>query len=73
MKTTADLIDFSSLFDSIKVYEMLMGLELGGIRHDDASVCIDWTYPDGSWAGTTSCDLPVESVIAKLDRLGTQH
>ena len=42
------------------------GLTMGGIRRDEHSLWIDWQYPDGTWAGTSSYDQPLQQVIEKL-------
>src|SRR5260221_5520755 len=42
------------------------GLTTGSIRRDENSLWIDWLYPDGAWAGTSSYDQPLHQVIEKL-------
>lgn len=63
-----DYVEHVKFVSLIAVYERCTGLTLQSIRQDAHSIHIDWAYDDGSWAGTTCCDAPLNKAIEKLDR-----
>jgi hypothetical protein len=68
MNKNLDPIELGSFLETLKVYEMTSGYLHNKIRLDHGSLWIDWIYPDASWAGSTSFDLPLVSVMEKLER-----
>ncbi len=59
------VITFNTL---LRTYETLTGLTNQCLTHDANSMWIEWAYPDGTWAGTTSYERPLEQINGKLAR-----
>ncbi len=61
--------EFSLMIETlIQTYEALTGLTVQRMSRDASSQWIDWAYPDGTWAGTTSYERPRSKMIEKLER-----
>ncbi len=58
--------EWVTLFHQIRVYERVTGLTALKIEPDETCVRVEWAYPDESWAGTNTYDMPFEQVIQKL-------
>ncbi len=61
-----DELELAIVRMSAQEYGDATGLTMGSIRRDENSLWIDWLYPDGAWAGTSSFDQPLHQVIEKL-------
>jgi hypothetical protein len=61
--------EFSLVLETlIQTYEALTGLTAQRMSRDAHSRWIEWAYPDGIWAGTTSYDRPMSKMVEKLER-----
>ena len=60
-------LEMSGFLYLIKTYEMLTGLVQSRIRQDECSLQIEWTYPDGTWAGVSTYDLPIQQAVERLE------
>ena len=60
--------EYVTLLNVVKTYEALTGLCLDSLRSDETTLWIDWLYADGSWAGTSSYDLPLACTLEKIEQ-----
>ncbi len=60
--------EMAALTEAISTYEQITGLIAHTITYDEATLQIQWAYPDNVWAGTTAYDQPISLVLRKLSR-----
>jgi hypothetical protein len=63
-----DNFELAAMISVIRSCERIMGLSAQQIGHDSDGLFIHWAYPDGEWAGTTCCEMPLSRTIEKLQR-----
>ena len=63
-----DNFELAAVVSVIRSYEHVTGLSAQEIGHDSDGIVINWAYPDGIWAGTTCCELPLARTLEKLQR-----
>jgi hypothetical protein len=68
MASNFDPIELGTFIETLRAYEFVSGLVEHKLTHDEHSLWIEWGYSDGSWAGTTSYDLPLVAAVEKLER-----
>ncbi len=60
--------EWATVYNQIRIFEGITGLTALKIEPDATSVRVVWSYPDESWAGADTYDLPLDQVIEKLDK-----
>jgi hypothetical protein len=60
--------EMAQLTEAIQTYERLTGLVAHTITYNEATLEIQWAYPDNVWAGSTLYNQPMSAILIKLSR-----
>ncbi len=63
-----DEFELAPVIHAIRTYEGVSGLSAQHVGRDSGGLHVYWVYEDGTWAGTTCYEMPLDRAIEKLER-----